>query len=390
MNGVIPMNKPLRALGVGAAAVSLVLLAGCSGGGSARTGASASALTADAQTALAVVQTSSAPVDTFEAPGPAVDGRALAGKTVYFIPASLQVPVLATIGTYLGSALKELGATMQTCDGKVNPSDIASCVAQATDAGAAAVVTAGITPDFAPSSFASLTAAGIPWVQGLTVPAGEGDPRQIAYVSDDGVMLQRISTNWVIADSNAAADVLVVKLTDNPAVEMYADQGILATYQDGCPDCTVQVIEINSGQRDRLQSLVSAALVANPKIGYVQAQFDQFVSGITQGIQSAGRDDVKIASVDATLSTLQNLASGGPARSVVGYNRQAMGWYMADAVVRMTAGQPSVQNLEMPFRRAFNESNIAGLELTPAAEADGSWFGDADYQDKFLALWGAR
>ncbi|WP_166879724.1 substrate-binding domain-containing protein [Salinibacterium sp. ZJ450] len=387
------MTKSLRALGVALAAASMLILAGCAGDGGDNTAAPAepaAELSSEAQAALEIVEAASVSVDEFEAPGDAIDGSAIAGKTVYYIPATLQVPVLKVIGENLTDALDNLDATVQVCDGKANPADIASCVAQAIAADAGAVVTAGITPEFAPAAFADLTAAGIPWVQGLTAPAGAADPTQVAYVTENQVLLQSWSTNWVIADSDAKANVLVIKLTDTPATTMWADAGILATYEKGCADCVVEVIEINSGQLDRLQSLISSTLVAKPDITYIQAQFDQFLPAVAQGIQSAARDDITVASVDGFLSTLQDMEAGGNIKSAVAYNKSALGWYLADAAARLAAGQPAVQNLDFPFRRAFNETNLGDLTLTPEAEASGEWFGDADYQAGFLELWGTN
>lgn len=383
----------LRTLGVAVAAASMLILAGCSGGDSgstAETTAPAADLSAEAQAAQGLVDATSVAIDEFEAPGPAFDGSAIAGKTVYFIPATLQVPVLNIIGEHLTDALSNLDATVQVCDGKANPADIASCVSQAIQADAGAVITAGIPPEFSPASFADLAAAGIPWVQGLTAPAGEGDPTQVAYVTENQVLIQKVSTSWVIADSDAKANVLVIKLTDTPATTMWADMGILATYDEGCPECVVEVVEVNSGQLERLPSLISSSLVSNPDITYIQAQFDQFMPSVTQAIQSAARDDIKVASVDGLLASMQDMAAGGVVKSEIAYNKAALGWYLADAAARMSAGQPAVQNLDFPFRRAFNESNIGDLTLTPEAEASGEWFGDADYQAGFLELWGVN
>jgi ribose transport system substrate-binding protein len=369
----------------------MLILAACSGDpGPATPDTPAAELGAEAKAALAIVEAASSPVDEFEAPGPKVDASALAGKTVYFIPATQQVPVLNIIGENLTDALSNVDAKVQVCDGKANPADIASCVAQAIDAKAAAVITAGITPEFAPTSFADLEAAGIPWVQGLTAPAGPGNPAKVAYVTENQVLLQEWSTNWVIADSNAKANVLVIKLTDTPATTLWADMGILATYEKGCKECVTEVIEINSGQLDRLPSLVSSALVANPDITYIQSQFDQFLPAVTQAIQSAARDDLTVVSVDGLLSTLQDMKAGGNVKSSVAYNKTALGWYLADAAVRLTAGQEAVQGLNFPFRRAFNEANVGDLTLTPEAESSGKWFGDADYEGGFLALWGVK
>jgi ribose transport system substrate-binding protein len=386
------MTKSLRALGVAVAAASMLVLAGCAGdgGGPAAPATPAAELSAEAQAALKIVEAASASVDEFTAPGDAIDGSALAGKTVYYIPATQQVPVLNIIGEHLTDALSNLDATVQVCDGKANPADIASCVAQAIDADAGAVVTAGITPEFAPAAFADLATAGIPWVQGLTAPAGDADPTKVAYVTENQVLLQTWSTNWVIADSDAKANVLVIKLTDTPATTIWADAGILGTYKDSCSECVVEVIEINSGQLDRLQSLISSSLVANPDITYIQAQFDQFLPAVKQGIQSAARDDITVASVDGLLATMQDMESGGNIKSAVAYNKAALGWYLADAAARLAAGQQAVQMLDFPFRRAFNETNVGDLTLTPDAEASGEWFGDADYEAGFLELWGTK
>lgn len=385
------MKKNLRALGVVIAALSMIALAGCSSDpGTSTETMDAADLSPEAQAALQVVTAASESVDEFTAPGPAVDASALAGETVYYIPMALQIPLLNNLGTALTSALENVGATVQVCDAKLNPADAASCILQAIDADAAAVITGGIPKEFATTSFDQLLAAGIPWVLSATTTSGDGDPSQVAYVSADNVLLQSWSTNWVIADSNAAANVLVIKLTDSEATTAWADYGILATYEQGCADCTVQVVETNSGQLDKLPSLISSALIANPDITYIQAEFDQFLPSVSQGIQSAARDDITVVSVDGQLSTLQEIAAGGDVKAVAAYNQDAAAWYTADAVVRLTSGAEAVGDLSFPFRRIFTTENVGNLTLTADAQASGEWFGDADYRAGFLELWGVN
>jgi ribose transport system substrate-binding protein len=394
------MRKSLRALGAAVAVATMITLAGCGGGAdpeqtadagqTAGPSETAADLSPEAQAAAEIVKAASTAVNEFTAPGPAVDGSVLEGKTVYYVPATLQVPLLNIVGEALTGALGEVGATVQICDAKANPADAASCLTQAVDAEAAVVVSTGLPKEFAPAAFDALLASGIPWVQAFTSTEGEEDPAQVAYVTSDNVLLQGWAANWVIADSDAKAKVLVIKLTDTPATTAWADFGILATYENGCPGCTVEVIEINSGQTDRLPSLVSSALVANPDITYVQSQFDQFQPSVTQAIQSAGRDDVKVVSVDGLLSTLQDLESGRHMAASVGFNQDAFAWYIADAAVRLAAGEGAVVKLDFPFRRIFTEQNVGELTLTPEAQASGEWFGEADYKAGFLELWGVK
>jgi ribose transport system substrate-binding protein len=293
---------------------------------------------------------------------------ALAGGTVYYVPATLSVPIFNNVAEALSDSLGLADISVVVCDGKANPADVASCLAQAVDASASAVITHGIPSEMAPVAFESVTAAGIPLLITQIQPAGPGDPKMV--------------------DSNATATVLVIKVTDNDATAMWTDVGALAVYEQACPDCTVDVIETNTGQLDKLPSLVSARLVANPDITYVQAPFDLTVQPVVQGIQTAGRDDVQVVSMDGGLSVMQDLAAGKLVSSEVGFDSRALGWYAADQVLRMMTGMESVQNFSFPLRRLFTTESASTLSLTPEAEASGEWYGEADYQAGLLTLWG--
>jgi ribose transport system substrate-binding protein len=38
--------------------------------------------------------------------------------------------------------------------------------------------------------------------------------------------------------------------------------------------------------------------------------------------------------------------------------------------------------------RLFTTQNIGTIQVTPAAENSGAWFGDTSYQSEFAQLWG--
>lgn len=378
----------VRIIGGSVAVVAMIALAGCSTG-TATTDNTPVDLSPAAQAAAEVVATASLPYDDFVDPGPALgDLSALAGGTVYYVPATLSVPIFNNVAEALSDSLGRADISVVVCDGKANPADVASCLGQAVDAGASAVITHGIPSEMAPVAFDSVTAAGIPLLITQIQPAGPGDPKMVGYLTPNTIEMQTWNTNWIIADSNAAATVLVIKVTDNDATAMWTDVGALAVYEQACPDCTVDVIETNTGQLDKLPSLVSARLVANPDITYVQAPFDLTVQPVVQGIQTAGRDDVQVVSMDGGLSVMQDLAAGKLVSSEVGFDSKALGWYAADQVLRMMTGMESVQNFSFPLRRLFTTESASTLTLTPEAEASGEWYGEADYQAGLLKLWG--
>jgi ribose transport system substrate-binding protein len=380
----------LRGLVVATAAVSL---AACGAGSDAAPAASGPAeeLSPAAQSAQEIVDTISQPVGAFTAPGPALeDISELSGKTVYYVAATLSVPMFTVIADALEEALGEAGVSLQVCDGKANPQSIATCIDQAVQADAGAVISGSVPYELASVAFDSVTKAGIPLLYTQVAPAGPGDPKQVGYLSPDNVEMQAWMANWVIADSNAKADVLAVGLSDTPATKLWMEQGALATYKEKCADCKVTFQEINTGQMDKLPSQISSALVANPGITHIHALADSLVQPIQQGLQSAGisPDDIKVISMEGSLAVMQLLADGRFMNAEVGTNLQALGWYSADQTLRMMSGQPSVQNLNFPYRMLFNQDATKELTLTPEAEASGEWYGDASFREGFTKLWG--
>lgn len=330
------------------------------------------------------------PVESFEPPGPALEGvEGLAGKKVYYVPAVYGIPLFKTLGDSLTAALETAGVTVEVCDGKANPSDVASCLSQAVDAKAAAVITGSIPVEMASTAFRSVQDAGIPLLNAMTVPAGEGDPRKTAYLTPNFVQMQAWSADAVIADSDGKAHVLAVQVTDNPATELWMKQGALAEYEKNCPDCEVTVIRTNTGQLDKLPSAISSALSRDPEIKYVQTQFDATVQPTVQGLQAAaGGNDVQISSMDGTLAVMQMLEDGRFVGSEVGYNLDALAWYSADQVLRMMTGQASIPNLQFPYQRVFTPENVGELQLTAQAQGSGEWYGATDYREGFTKLWG--
>lgn len=389
------MKHSIKALVGIVAASSLLLLSACSAGstdGNTNTGEQ----TAEAAAAAAVVKAVSSPVDEFVAPGPAITGvGAFAGKTVYYIPATLQVALFTIQEAGLKAAFGAVGAEVKTCDAKSNPQDLASCLGQAVDAKAAAVVIGSLPVSLAPTAFKAVTDANIPLVITLVsdtaLPGDDAvysDLSKVGYVTQNGIEIQAWNANAVIADSNGTANVLVVTVTDTEATKLWSEIGALGTYAQACPNCKTDKIETTTGTIDKVASLVSAKLVADPDLKYIQVPFDGFVQPVIQGIQAAGRDDVKIVSGDGYLDVLQKMGNGNTVIADTAFNVFATGWYAADQVLRIATGAGAVEKPVFPLRRMITPENVGSLDLTPEGQGSGSWFGKADYMGGFMQLWG--
>lgn len=340
--------------------------------------------------AKAQVAKASPAIQSFKAPGPAVPNvKSLAGKTVYFVPARGVVPIFAAISEALKQSLGEAGIKLQVCDGEANPSTVADCFQQAINAKAGAVIVGSLPEDFAPTAFKAVADAGIPLVNTLTIPAGPGDPKKVGYLTPNFIGFQALNADYIIADSNGMANVLYVKATDTPATKIWADAGALAEYKKRCPKCKVTVVETNTGQLSKLPSLVSSALIKNPNITYIQAEFDSLVQPIVTGLQSSPRrTSIKVVSMDGTLPVLQLVKAKRNVVADYGYNLNAFGWYAADQAIRMMAGQSSLSMVNFPYTRLFQYANTSRLNLTPQAQNTGEWYGSTDYQAGFKKLWG--
>jgi ribose transport system substrate-binding protein len=376
-------NRSLRGLGVVAAA-SLTL-------GTVLMSASTANAAEDPNVTYAKAQVlkASPAIQAFRAPGAAIPNvKALAGKTVYYVPAQYAVPLFKAIGDSLTQALGAAGVKVQVCDAKANPSTAADCFQQAITAKAGAVVVGSLPQEFAPTAFKAVSDAGIPLLNTLTIPAGPGDPRKVGYLTPNFIGFQATNSDYVIANSNAAANVLYVKATDTPATKIWADAGALAEYKKRCPKCKVTVVETSTGQLSKLPSLISSALIRNPNITWIQAEFDSLVQPIITGLQSSPRrSQIKIVSMDGTLPVLQLVKAKRNVVADYGYNLNAFGWYAADQSLRMMAGQSSLANVRFPYTRLFQAANASRLNLTPQAQNTGEWYGSTDYQAGFKKLW---
>jgi len=131
---------------------SLAALAACSSSGSSTAsspassssaGNTASAGLAKAQQMVTHLESTTA---TYPLPTASVSGVSkLSGRTVYYVPLDAHIPGFVVTAQTMKVALAKAGLKFQECDGSGTPSTIASCISQATGAGAAGIILDAIT-----------------------------------------------------------------------------------------------------------------------------------------------------------------------------------------------------------------------------------------------------
>jgi ribose transport system substrate-binding protein len=379
-----------RALAIaGSLAIAALALAGCDSTGSGGGGGTPSSSASTGATGLAAdLQKLEAPLESWPVPTAKVSNPdALKGKTVYFIPVTLQAPQFGTAQTAVTAALEALGAKIQVCDGQGTPTAIAACVTQATKAKAAAIIADAIQYELAGNAFDAAQAAGVPVVitDQEKTDAHPDSKTLVTITGEVGHQMDEALAKWVVVDSDSKAKVLV-NLTADGASPAIFFQSADAVYKD-CADCTVTTNKVSAANFALIAPSTSSALLKDPAIDYLHVQFGIFVQPSQGGIQAAGRAG-KVTTVTgaAQLGELQAVKAGtvGAAASP---SAAFEGWIFADAALRMVSGDP-VPDYTVPMR-LFTENNIGSITLDTASMNSGAWYGPTDsFTDAFKSLWG--
>ncbi len=346
--------------------------------------------------AKATVARLSRSTTSFPAPGPALKNvKSLAGKTVWYIPISLSVPVFAIGNDALRTALGKAGVHEHACSGEANPSATAACINQAVARGAGAIITDAVPVVLAANAFANAESHHIPVLIVNQLPPRGRLPGAVRGVGNDKLAyallqdsaLVSAEADWVIADSNGKGSVLAMPFTDSPSTLAY-DASALSTLHKQCAGCKVTVQKVGLANAALIPSQTSSALLKHPGTQYVMPEFDAVLQAVGQGVQQAGfGQHLKIATAGGDLPALQEIRAGRLALDV-GEDFPYEGWADADEILRMMLGKPVV--LEHVPVRMFTTANVGSLRLTPAAQASGEWYGSNAYTSMFEHLWGMR
>lgn len=371
-------------------AIAALTLAGCSGGdsGGDAGGGERQASGVPQEVLDRIEQYSSA--QPFEYAGPAFDASSASGSVVWRVPHTSLNPFLVTVGGNFEKGLSTQDISVTECDGNANPVDANNCINQAVAQGADAIQIDGPKPETVSNAIQAASAAGIPLLVGAAGDASDPVPAEIAGVSSQPYVLSgELAADWIIADSEANANVLIITTPDVEG-SIRQQEGFEAEMAKFCPDCKVTVEGVTLGNwATDLGQTVSASLSRDPNINYVFPVFDPMTQFTNPAIQQAGRaDSVKVVTVNGNLPFMQELADPDSLiHAMIGLDLNALGLQEADLVLRALTGNPTVE-LVYPPARIFTKENVQELTLDQASANDSSWYSGTGTVDEFFAeLW---
>ncbi|MEV0912206.1 sugar ABC transporter substrate-binding protein [Streptomyces hokutonensis] len=366
------------------------VLAGCGSSGSGSSSGSTTSGKDSSASGLAAAEKNVAALQavakTYPVPTASVPGvDKFKGRKVFYIPIVQQVPAFVATAGSTKQALSKAGLSQQVCDGKAQPTAIASCVQQAIAADAAGIILDAIPYGMAQNALDAAKAKGIPIViADQNPPAEVKNSNQVSYVP--GASSQPTAMAWwIIADSKGKANLIIAQNADSPtAIKMVADS--LPIYKKYCPGCKVTVKQITASTPALLASKASSNVLSNPNADYYYTEFEDSLQPTLQGVQQSGRSSsISVSTAAGTVNGL-GLIKSGSVKAVVAADQLYMGYGVTDELLRMMTRSGPIDEAQ-PIR-LLTKQNIGSIKVTAAAQASGEWFGDGSFQADFAKLWG--
>jgi ribose transport system substrate-binding protein len=283
-------------------------------------------------------------------------------------------------------AAEALGWTVDTVDGKLDPTVWNQAVKQAVDSGVDGIIAVSADPNLYGDAMAAVRARDVPFVLTNQRPR-DGDVEGIdTYLATDPAEGGSDLAEWMIADSGGKARVLLLDLPG------YADavlrtKTIDDTLARDCRECVVHRADIAvQTMGTSLAPLVTSQLQQHPDVDYVWSPDDATASFVAQGIQQAGRtSSVKLVSMGGFPDQLARIRTGQVTADLATATDYTA-WLAVDSLARGMAGQPVRRDWAIP-QRLWTTANI---EQAPDQMIRSGWNTDFDFEGNFKKLWGLR
>jgi ribose transport system substrate-binding protein len=205
-----------------------------------------------------------------------------------------------------------------------------------------------------------------------------------AAVYDAGAKI----ANYIIADSGAAANVLMVNIQMFPVL-VAEEEGMRDTFAAGCAACTFNVLPVTIPDIGvNIPGLVASYLQENPETNYISYAFSALPIGVTAALESAGLlGQVTQVGVDFDKTGLTEIVDGTH-KAWTSNPKAYSAWLMAHAMILDAVGDEYTERDAAEVLPNFILSDAAlAQEIIDSSELS-NWKGPEGYGDKFLALWG--
>ncbi len=323
---------------------------------------------------------------TFSGGGAKIDATALKGKLIFTIPVSTAIPFCSVVDTQMAADAKRLGLRYQVWQNNAQLAQWAQGFTTAAERKAALVnVFCGLDPATVAPQVRQTVAAGVPVVAAHTYAEGQPQLSGLsAIVYGAYIPAAKLEADWVIRQTNGAADVLVIT-SPGTANSPYIQKAIAAQFARYCPGCKLRFLGVNTPDwATKLGPQVQSAILADRKLNYIIPIYDGMVQFVMPPIIATGAGArVKVASFNATPAVLDMIRTGNIVTFDAGEDPTWLAGAIIDQDLRVLLHRPLVAD-DIAGLRAFTKANITAAGV-PAKFATG--YGTSAAAG-YAALWG--
>jgi ribose transport system substrate-binding protein len=220
--------------------------------------------------------------------------------------------------------------------------DPGPAVQQAIDAGVNYIASTGLGIAQYKPQLEAAKAKGIPVLSCYGTDDPSPDTTGLYMQCGDESFVEKtggVMADWMVADSNGAANALIVTIRDFPVL-VSEENAYKAQVAKNCPACVVDTLNVTLEDLvgGKVAAAVTSKLQANPKINYVYNTFGDLPGGLTAGLKAAGIDKkVKVYGQDFSKIDLEEIIAGTMGAWSANPKGYA-GWLMVDAAARLSVG----------------------------------------------------
>lgn len=359
-----------------AAGATLLVLSGCSGGSLAEgsDGGDVSEVLTDAMKPVTEVD---GPTEAFQQPS---------DKHILILSCGSSGQGCVNEAEEEKKVAESLGWTVDVVDGKLDPTVWNQVIKQAAETGIDGIIAVSSDPNLFAEAMEVVAAKDIPFVLTQQAPGAQDVAGIDTYIAPDPKVGGADVAEWIIADSDGKADVLILDFPGFTNVNQRAAT-IKERLESDCPDCKVRVSDVAPATiGTNLAPLVTNQLQQNPGTDYIWGSDDCCVSFMLQGIQQAGKtNEVKLASMTGYPEQMTQLKTGELSAELASPTFYAA-WLAIDTVGRLMAGEETEKFWRLP-QRIWTDGTIADA---PPEVFEVGWNTEVDYESKFQELWGVN
>ncbi len=193
--------------------------------------------------------------------------------------------------------------------------------------------------------------------------------------------------DWMIVDSKAAANVLIVNIPDYPVL-LAEENAFKAELKKNCPKCTATSLAVTLDDLigGKIPNAIASKIQANSKLNYVYFTFGDLPGGVSATLKSAGLlSKVKLFGQDFNKGDLEEIVAGTMGAWSTDPKAYA-GWLMVDAAARDSIGQANTEEravAALPFYIVSTPAEAKKILALP-----GNDWNPADMSGQFKKLWG--